>query len=159
MLMFFLQRAPKYVFAKSLQFERALAAQIIMLAPMAPHFASELWSGFQSAPNRLSTNEDFNWNKSVLEQSWPEVDMNYCLDLLIQTNGIDNALIKMPRRDLEQIQYDSVVKLALEQSKVQKQLLKRDITEIKFNIYVGYQGIVNIITRDKPEEVVLNVKS
>ena len=68
---------------RGLHFERALACQIIMLAPMAPHFASELWSGFVSAPHRLNTSTDeIDWNSKVLEQSWPNVDMNYALDLI-----------------------------------------------------------------------------
>ena len=30
------------------EFERALAAQIIMLSPITPHLSSELWAGFCS---------------------------------------------------------------------------------------------------------------
>lgn len=120
-----------------------------MLAPMAPHFASELWSGFQSAPNRLSNNEEYNFDKNVLEQTWPNIDMDYCLDLVCQTNGYENAVVKIPRRELETMDYNTAVKLALDQKEVQNQLLKRDILEIKFNIYSGYQGVVNIIATDK----------
>ena len=68
---------------RGVEFERALACQIIMLAPMAPHFASELWSGFVSAPHRLNVSTDeINWNSNVLEQPWPCVDMNYNLELV-----------------------------------------------------------------------------
>jgi hypothetical protein len=50
---------------------------------MAPHFASELWSGFVSAPNRINTStEEIKWDQGVLEQTWPEVDFNYCLELV-----------------------------------------------------------------------------
>lgn len=31
------------------EFERTLAAQIIMISPLTPHYASELWAGFSSA--------------------------------------------------------------------------------------------------------------
>ena len=66
-----------------LQFERALACLIIILAPMAPHFASELWSGFVSAPYRINTSsKEINWDQGVLEQTWPEVDSNYHLELV-----------------------------------------------------------------------------
>lgn len=65
------------------QFERALACLIISLAPMAPHFASELWSGFVSAPNRINTSlKEINWDQGVLEQTWPEVDSDYHLELV-----------------------------------------------------------------------------
>lgn len=119
---------------------------------MAPSFASELWSGFQSATNRLSTDsKDYNFSKSVLEQSWPEVDLDYCLDLVCQTNGCENAIIKVPRKELEQMSYDTAVNLAMNESEVQKFLVDREIDEIKFEIYEGYEGVVNIITKRKKE--------
>lgn len=56
-----------------------------MLAPMAPHFASELWSKFVAAPNHLNLNEsEIKWQQDVLQQCWPEIDMNYKLDLTIK---------------------------------------------------------------------------
>ncbi|KAL0273007.1 UNVERIFIED_CONTAM: hypothetical protein PYX00_005789 [Menopon gallinae] len=70
-----LKRVDKGGIAHSLQYERALAALIIMLAPMAPCFASELWAGFATAPNRKS--EEIQWDKSVFQQSWPAVDDGY----------------------------------------------------------------------------------
>ena len=43
----------------SLQYERALGVQIIMLAPLAPHFASELWTAFVDNSSKHSS--DFDW--------------------------------------------------------------------------------------------------
>lgn len=51
---------------------------------MAPFFASELWSGFVSAPGRLNDSEEIRWDKSVCDQMWPEADMNYNLDLVCE---------------------------------------------------------------------------
>lgn len=77
---------PPAVYAYSLQFERALACQIILLAPMAPHFASELWSGFVSAPNRLNNTQEILWDREVLEQNWPVIDRDYNLDVICQVS-------------------------------------------------------------------------
>lgn len=53
-----------------------------MLAPMAPHFASALWSGFLSAPGRLNQNwEQISWEDDVMNQKWPQVDSDYVLNL------------------------------------------------------------------------------
>lgn len=53
-----------------------------MLAPMAPHFASALWSGFVSAPGRINKNwEQINWEDDVINQKWPQVDNDYTLKL------------------------------------------------------------------------------
>lgn len=79
-----IRRAPPFVVAHGLQYERALACQLILLAPIAPHFASELWSGFVSAQNRLNYSGEVAWDKTVLEQKWPNVDYNYNLDLVCQ---------------------------------------------------------------------------
>lgn len=67
------------------EYERALATQIIMLAPMAPHFASELWRKFTSVPNRTNKQiSDIKWDCDVLEQTWPDVDKEYKLDLSVK---------------------------------------------------------------------------
>lgn len=66
---------------KCREFERALAVQLIMLAPLAPHFASELWAGFCSAPGRIVNDGEIRWDKEVLEQNWPQIDMDFKLKL------------------------------------------------------------------------------
>lgn len=62
---------------KSREYERALAVQIIMLAPFAPHFASELWSAFSMAKHHLIDKNEIQLDKDVMEQKWPEIDINY----------------------------------------------------------------------------------
>lgn len=49
---------------------------------MAPHFTSELWSLFIRVPNRINQcSNEINWDRDVLEQSWPKIDAHYALDL------------------------------------------------------------------------------
>lgn len=53
-----------------------------MLAPMAPHFASALWSGFVSAPGRINQSwEQISWEDDVMKQKWPQVDEDYIFSL------------------------------------------------------------------------------
>lgn len=78
---------PPEVISNSKEFELALATLIIMLAPVTPHFCSELWSGFLSAPNRLNENSHLiKWDKAVLEQTWPKVDDNFELSYMCKVN-------------------------------------------------------------------------
>lgn len=77
MFLFLQNNVPPEIIARSSEFEQALAYLIIMLSPVAPHFSSELWAGFVSAPNRMTS--QFDWDKGVLEQSWPTVDDNFKL--------------------------------------------------------------------------------
>jgi leucyl-tRNA synthetase len=58
-----------------------------MLAPMAPHFASELWSKLQETKNRLNVDtSEINWDKGVFEQAWPVVDKHFMLEFTIKVS-------------------------------------------------------------------------
>lgn len=67
---------------KSREFERALAVQIIMLAPFAPHFASELWAIYRSA-KYLVNDTEVDMYKDLFEQRWPDIDMDYNLNMKV----------------------------------------------------------------------------
>lgn len=54
-----------------------------MLAPVTPHFCSELWAGLLSAPHKIcETSHLIDWGKGVLGQKWPVVDDDYKLSFL-----------------------------------------------------------------------------
>ncbi|KAG5875054.1 hypothetical protein JTB14_026185 [Gonioctena quinquepunctata] len=148
-----LRKVSPAIFAHSPQFERALAAQIILLAPMAPHFASELWSGFLSAPNRLNDTEEIGWDRDVFEQKWPETDMDYNLDLVCQVNGFENSIVKFPRRQIENLSKEEAVEIALNQKEVQTTLKTRNILNVHYAMYKGCESVVNILTDQPPPKV------
>ncbi|KAH1008667.1 hypothetical protein HUJ05_009202 [Dendroctonus ponderosae] len=145
-----LRRAPVAVFCHSRQFERALAAQIILLAPMAPHFASELWAGFTSAPNRLNQSTEILWDRPVLEQQWPETDMNYQLDLVCQVNGWENCTVKFERRILDRLDKEEAVRVAMSQQAIESTLRMRNVLNVKFTVYPGVDSVVNFMTDQPP---------
>ncbi|XP_037240854.1 leucine--tRNA ligase, mitochondrial isoform X2 [Falco biarmicus] len=70
-----LHQASRPVILHSTEFEGALASLCIMLAPMAPHIASEMWKGLAHMQNKLCHHH--HWDVDVLHQSWPEVDPEY----------------------------------------------------------------------------------
>lgn len=58
-----------------------------MLAPLMPHFASELWTGFVSAPHRINKCPgEILWDKNVLDQPWPKIDDEYCMKIRLKVN-------------------------------------------------------------------------
>ncbi|XP_069586258.1 leucine--tRNA ligase, mitochondrial [Ranitomeya imitator] len=69
-----LQTSPRVV-QHSREFEDALASLIIMISPMAPHLASELWKGMGHVAHKLCP--QYSWSKDVLLQTWPTVDPEY----------------------------------------------------------------------------------
>ncbi|NXN95169.1 SYLM protein, partial [Rhinopomastus cyanomelas] len=70
-----LHQASRPVILHSTEFEDALASLCIMVAPMAPHMASEMWKGLAHVQNKLCTAH--RWDVDVLHQSWPKVDPEY----------------------------------------------------------------------------------
>ncbi|XP_071417472.1 leucine--tRNA ligase, mitochondrial isoform X2 [Pithys albifrons albifrons] len=70
-----LHQASRPLILHSPEFEDALASLCIMVAPMAPHIASEMWKGLAHMQNKLCTHH--HWDVDVLHQSWPKVDPDY----------------------------------------------------------------------------------
>ncbi|KAH8302163.1 hypothetical protein KR044_003397 [Drosophila immigrans] len=140
-----LRRTPKHIQRHGKQFERAFAAQIIMLAPMAPHFASELWSRFVSVPGRLNAaSEELQWSKDVLEQRWPDVDAAYQLDLCIRINGFENCVIKVARQQLDKVNHSDALDVAFNTHSVTSYLIDKKIKTTNYVLYPGIEAILNI---------------
>ncbi|XP_049903031.1 probable leucine--tRNA ligase, mitochondrial [Epinephelus moara] len=112
----------------SVEFEEALAALVMMTAPMAPHLASELWAGLCQVKNPLSPL--LLRGGDVLQQSWPTVDPEYLeapdfVELSVLINNKACGTVSVPlqvSKDSEQVQ-----KLILESPFGQKLLGERSI--------------------------------
>lgn len=140
-----LRRTPKHVLRHGKQFERALAAQIIMLAPMAPHFASELWSKFVAIPGRLNpASQELQWSEDVLAQRWPDIDPAYNLDLSIKVNGFENCVIKVQRTHLDKVTHSDALDIAFNTESVTSYLIDKKIRTTNFVLYPGIEAILNI---------------
>ncbi|XP_055373598.1 leucine--tRNA ligase, mitochondrial [Condylostylus longicornis] len=140
-----LRRAPKNVIKFGSHYETALAAQLIMLAPIAPHFASELWSRFCSTPNRINTNlVDIEWDRDVLRQKWPDIDMEYNLDFTVKINGFENCIVKIPRKQLDYITYEEAMDIAFNTESVTSFVTDRKIKSSNLILYKGVEAILNI---------------
>jgi len=116
-----------------------------MLAPMAPHFASELWSKFVSVPGRINAaSGELQWTKDVLEQRWPDVDPAYQLDLVIKVNGFENCVIKVARNQLDKVQHSDALDIAFNTQSVTSYLIDKKIKTTNFVLYPGIEAILNI---------------
>lgn len=97
------------VLQHSVEFEEALAALVLMTAPMAPHLASELWAGLCQIKNPLSP---LLQEGDVLQQPWPTVDPEYLevpdfVELTVMVNNKSCGKVTVPvqvSKDLETVQ-------------------------------------------------------
>lgn len=148
-----LRKTSRLCLERSPQFERALATQIIMLAPLAPHFASELWAGFCSAPHRMSNDGTIQWDKDVMEQNWPEIDMDYKMRLKIFMNAREVMFLRIPRKDLESMSAEQALELVVKEPKVQEILQRWKLVDVKLHVESGCDGNIHIVTQRKDQEV------
>ena len=103
---------------------------LLMLAPMAPHIAEELWERTGHA-------------YSVHQQSWPRWDAELAADeiitLVVQVNGRLRDRIEVPA----DIGEDEAKEVALQSERVQPHIAGKDVTKV---IYVPGK-LVNIVAR------------
>ncbi|XP_076292718.1 leucyl-tRNA synthetase, mitochondrial [Lasioglossum baleicum] len=138
---------------KSREFERALAVQIIMLAPIAPHFASELWAGFCSVKHHLINKDEVKLDKDVMEQSWPEIDMDYNMLIHFYVNGKYSKKIKVPRYQLDKMSAEEAFDVVMNDPDVKRRLKDRTIADTRFRSKVGYDAEMSFILKKKEKTV------
>ncbi|XP_074107460.1 leucyl-tRNA synthetase, mitochondrial [Cotesia typhae] len=134
------------------EYEKTLATQIIMLAPIAPRFASELWSGFCSAKYFLA--EDFFMkDKNVLQQSWPVIDSDFELDLDVVVNGAQVDLLKIKKSDLDKLSAEAAADLASKSPGARRHIKDRQILGFKYYYEPNCDGKVSFQVAIKPAGV------
>lgn len=101
---------------------------IIMLAPIVPHFAEELW---QSLGNK----------QSIFKAGWPEYDPNFLIEdivvMVIQVNGKVRSKIEVPAAVSE----DKLKELVLSDEKLKPWLQNKPVK----NLIIVPQKLVNIV--------------
>lgn len=132
------------------EFERALAALLLMLAPLAPHFASELWAGFTDAARFRDV--EYQVDRPLMEQLWPQVDPDFNLDLLIKEDNVDLMKIQLPRQDFERLTKESAYQMAIESESLRHRLQKWPKFHVVFDHYPSYKAELRFISRGKHTE-------
>ncbi|KAL1130657.1 hypothetical protein AAG570_011899 [Ranatra chinensis] len=132
------------VMASSQEFEKALGCLLIMIAPMAPHFANELWSIFQTAEARID-NQFFDWDKPLLKQSWPQLDSDYKLELVFKVNNAVKGSVRLPQESFTKLTEHKAVELALRDDSVIAFLGGCDILASRLIVAEDYEAILNLV--------------
>ncbi|EFN89647.1 Probable leucyl-tRNA synthetase, mitochondrial [Harpegnathos saltator] len=140
---------------KSREFERALAVQILMLAPFIPHFASELWAIFCSAKHHLIDNKEVNLDKDLLEQKWPDIDMDYKLTLNIFINKRQFLKLKLPRHTLDEMTSETALEHVMLDPYYQKHSHNKKIVESSLQLEKGCDATLYITMEKQMEDIVL----
>jgi leucyl-tRNA synthetase len=123
--------------ARTREWDEAVGSLILMLAPMTPHIAEELWS------RRLAAAGD-QW-RSVHTESWPDYDATLVtsdeFELPIQVNGKLRDVVTLPT-GLSEIEVEQIV---LARDKVRAYLEGNQVVRV-----VQVAGrLVNVVTKPR----------
>lgn len=135
-----LRKIPKSVMLTE-EFELTLGALIITMAPLTPHFASELWAGFCSVATSPQTKK----NLPLLEQQWPEVDQEYCLPLKCMLPGKEPLKFKLPRKTLDSLTGDAAFELLSTDEEFQEYIKGRTIIKTQLQVLPGLRGSISFL--------------
>jgi len=60
---------------------KLLAEMLIVLSPVIPHFSCECWEILRPV---LDKRDEFCIDRSILEQSWPQIDRNWEIEIKLK---------------------------------------------------------------------------
>ncbi|XP_064604545.1 probable leucine--tRNA ligase, mitochondrial [Liolophura sinensis] len=140
---------PMALKVQSTLYEQALADLIIVLSPFSPSFASELWSRLTSVPSLSSL---YHWDKGVLEQNWPEVDLDYRLPFSVKVNHQTSLTLKLPRGQLEALTPETALDLIKGEHVYRDYIQPCEISSLVLNLKPSYSSELWITLPEKSGE-------
>ena len=133
---------PGQVKRDALEFQQMLGEILILLAPMAPHLSSELWESFRSVERKQYT--DFDWNRGVFHQEWPQVDQTFNMELKILANNHKVGKIPIVKWYFDTLTQEQAFDLACHDKKMQDHWLMHDVLGMTFRKVEGFDAELEI---------------
>ncbi|ODM87586.1 Leucine--tRNA ligase, partial [Orchesella cincta] len=167
-----LRAVPIKYLKESIEFERAFGVLLICIYPILPAFSAQLWQSFRGVATH--TESEFNLvssiscmldvitqqrednyygffkisiqDKEVWEQSWPDVDQNYKLDLICTVNG-EELVVKVERQYLDGMDEDTALELAFEDEEISKRISKETTNVMQYKVEPGFRASIVLLDR------------
>jgi len=138
------------VILHSWEYERALGDLLLILSPMAPHMAAQCWEDYMSIPKHDNTT--YKHDKTVFQQSWPKLDEDYELEVIVKINKhYYKDACKVRVGELETLTVDAAIAKAMENTRVVDKLHNYRIRESQLTLVKNCHAELNIMT-EKPQQ-------
>ncbi|XP_014773131.1 leucine--tRNA ligase, mitochondrial isoform X1 [Octopus bimaculoides] len=132
-----MRKIPADVRANSEAFGSVLADFVIMLGPLAPSFASELWAGLGSVAPQTSS---YDWSQSVLHQKWPRIDEKYQLPLIVRHQGVEIFSKRLSKNQLNQLTDLTAYEYIATSEKVRNRMKGLKLSDLHFCLDEDYRA-------------------
>jgi len=124
------------------EYQQLLGNILILLAPIAPHMGAELWESFRSVKRRLC--DDFDWEKGVFHQPWPQLDPVTNMELKVIGNKKELVKIPVVKWYFDALTEDQAFDLACHENKIQDQVLPFNISSRVFNKIDNFEATLEL---------------
>jgi len=142
---------PGQVKAEAPEYQRIVGDILILLAPIAPHLATELWESFRSVPKQLW--EGYNWEETVWQQQWPSLDLNTNLELKVVANGKEVAKLDVAKWYFDIMTEQQAFDLACCEPNVQDKVLPHDLKSQSLTKFDAFEAILEINYETEEEKI------
>ncbi|XP_054278785.1 probable leucine--tRNA ligase, mitochondrial isoform X2 [Macrosteles quadrilineatus] len=127
----------------SWQYLRALATQVVLMSPIAPCFAAQLWEGLCGLP-ALQDCDEFDVGSPAHLQAWPQIDSDYELNLVCMVNGAVKDTLKIRKDQLDHLTVVSASQLALNSCEVKKYTDMSPVLDAHLKLYPGVHAMLDL---------------
>ncbi|KAK7114466.1 hypothetical protein V1264_000521 [Littorina saxatilis] len=145
-----LGKVPPPILQESMAYRRCLADLCIMLGPMAPCFASELWTALASVC-KADLQLSYHWERSVLDQEWPVLDAEYELPLILKINNYENGVIGVKREAFHSLTPDLAHDLVRTDPSYQQRCQGQNLKNIDFSVLPDFEAVINFTTEKQTQ--------
>ena len=84
-----------------------------------------------------------------MEQDWPQIDMDYNLELVCKVNHQEWCSVKIPRHQLDQLDQSTAMAIFEQQEAFIKHCSSRRVLKTDFRLYPGIQAALTLAVEEK----------
>jgi len=133
---------PGQVKRDAAEFQHLLGTILLVLAPIAPHFMSELWAGLRTVPVKHC--QEFDWNSDLFQQKWPELDPTFNLPIKVVCNKRKEAELQVAKWMFDSLSLEQAFDLACHNNNVQDNVLPNEILDKSLQIHEDFEAVLTI---------------
>ncbi|XP_063407729.1 probable leucine--tRNA ligase, mitochondrial [Mytilus trossulus] len=147
----YLRSVPTEVAVNSDMFLQTLAEVIIMISPISPSFASELWEGYR---NKITSCSTCDMNQSVQEQTWPEVDKDCNMVLNVKCNNKMVFNTTVPYTVLNTLSKEEAQQISNRHPVYKRYFEEHTVKGVHLTVKPDYKAIIDYHIPDIDEDVI-----
>ena len=110
-----------------------------MISPISPAFSSELWEGFRSKVTHCG---DCDMNKGVQDQSWPKLDVDSVMLLIVKCNSMQIYDVYIPYTKFNNLTKEEAIAYSQGHNIYKDNFQGHEVKRISFYVKKDYMAMI-----------------